>query len=306
MNPLDSLLQALQPKQNPNQQDIYPLGQGHGLPADIANFALNNLYQYGKSFAPANAQMQQLFQTAQQGRPDPQLLNSLMASVSGYVNPIAGVTMPGGKFFHGTPEAFNEFDPAMSKSSGLVGPGVSYLTNNPTVAADYAKGATHGIGPMTDEALTTYLKNNNYDLAHMKNFAPNIRPYQLAPHNAFVTDQPLGQADMDSMLRTLQTSLGTPTSGGFQKGSQAGRAANVQAAVRQQVGKPGQATFDTLTNMLGPERTNQILKQAGFQSIYYPGGALMGEIPHQAVNVLDPSIMTNLFDFLAGKTGAAK
>jgi hypothetical protein len=51
--------------------------------------------------------------------------------------------------------------------------------------------------------------------------------------------------------------------------------------------------------MLGPDRTNQILKQAGFQAIEYPGGSIMGDIQHRAINVLDPSIMRNLFEALA-------
>ncbi len=216
----------------------------------------------------------------------------------------------GGRYFHGTPNVYNEMDPAVSKASGAVGPGVGYLTNTPSVAEDYAMGATHGATPMQMQDLTRVLQGTAGEHQRIQNlaselpagFAPNIRPYLVKNHNALVTNQPFPQEDMDALVRTLQQTLGTASPGSFQKGGAANRAANVVAAVKPQVGQEGQQIWDTLNGMLGPDRTNQILRQAGFQSIQYPGGDITGSATkHTAINVLDPSIMQNLFDALVGK-----
>ena len=212
----------------------------------------------------------------------------------------AAQAVAGGRFFHGTPKVFDKFDPLLSKSSGLVGPGHAYLTSSPKVAGGsglphapggYAAGATHmeSSAPTIEQAMSAGMQ-------------PNIRPYQVKPHNSLVTDKPFPQQDMDMLLNAIRQNLGTPQPGSFQKGNQANRATNVANSVRSQSGGSGQQVYDQLLNTLGPDRANQVVKQAGFQSIQYPGGNLMGDEAHQAMNVLDPSIMQNLFEALAGST----
>lgn len=291
MNPLETILQALG-----------SIGQGTPASAQgiqqeqLANRQLNQpgtvtVGDQKVSFPPSVMGSERQGQLLGQQSPllatISQLVNSLnpidwMGGMQGAEQALPAL---GGRFFHGTPNVFKEFDPAVSKASGLVGPGIAYLTDNPKVAETYAQGVTHGIQGLGD-------------------ISPNIRPYAVQNFNAFKTSQSLPQTDLDALTRSILTSLGE-SSGGFQKGSQVNRAQNVVNAIRPQADS-GQAVFDTLQSMLGPERTNQVLKNAGFQAIEYPGGAIMGDTPHRAINVLDPSIMQNLFEVLAGSGGVAK
>lgn len=207
--------------------------------------------------------------------------------------------IPGGRFFHGTPKVFNEFDPKLSKSEGLVGPGVAYMTNSaehaggtgvPGTHGGYAAGATHGIGqaPTVEQAVAAGLQ-------------PNIRPYAVKPHETLDIAQPLAQADMEKILLGVREHFSNaPATTGFSKSkvNPAQRIQNVQAAVKGSTGHFGQDAFAILQQIVGPETANSILRKGGFQSISYPGGALMGGTPHKAINVLDPTIMKNLFDSL--------
>lgn len=286
MNPLDQLLQMLFGQAKPRQD----LGEA----APVATFA-------GRVVHPSDT-TQTVMARMPMGSGEGDINAALQATLGSLVQPAMGAAtkalapkllammVPGGRFFHGTPNVFNEFDPARSKSSGLAGPGVAYLTDNPTVASDYAAGATNGVGA-----------NPSIQKAIAQGMQPNIRPYLVKTHNSFVTEAPMGAQDMSALLAALGRDLGQSSSGGFQKGGSANRAANAQAAVRAQAGGPGQAVYDTLTNMLGPDRANQVIKNAGFQSIQYPGGTIMGDVQHRAINVLDPAIMQNLFDALMGK-----
>lgn len=214
---------------------------------------------------------------------------------------LLAMMVPAGRAYHGTGAVYPEFDPNMSRASGKVGPGVGYTTDNPTVAGGtgapnapggYAAGATQlaKSAPTIEEAIAAGLQ-------------PNIRAYWGKEHNSFITDKPFPQADMDALIASIRQGLGGQvSSGGFQKGgagAAANRTNNAIAAVKSQAGGLGQGVFDTLQNMFGPERTNQLIKNAGFQSITYPGGQTMGEIPHTARNVLDPTILQNLYEALA-------
>ena len=299
---------------------------------------LQSLYQaFGvdmPQYDPAEAQAQhQLAQQGSvmaqspqpfQGHPVLGPLTQVLGQALDFANPInwmggpAGVagamTVPAGEMFHGTPSVFEEFNPAVSKASGLVGPGVAYMTDNPLqVASDYAMGATHGVFPMDTDQLTQILKMSpgSQNAFHggpiPADYAPNIRPYQMAEHNSFVTQEPFPQKDMDALLQSLRESTPPSSSeGGFSKVSPGQRMANVAKQVQGLTGESGKAVYDTLVNNLGPERANQVIKNAGFKSISYEGGSIMGGTPHRAVNVLDSSILQNLFDFLAGKAGTVK
>lgn len=66
--------------------DIYPLGQGNGLLTDIANFALNNIYQYGQRAKASNQQLSQgMSDVASGGSGD--LLSDAISSARG-VSPL--------------------------------------------------------------------------------------------------------------------------------------------------------------------------------------------------------------------------
>lgn len=207
---------------------------------------------------------------------------------------IMAMLVPSMRMYHGTPSAFQEVNPALAKSSGLFGPG-HYVTNEPAVASEYAQGATHGVSPMSNEQLTSMMKLNppgNFysQLDLPQEYSPNIRPYQVAEHNTFMTNQPVAQADIDRLAASASKVAG-----------EGRRAQNAAATVRSNAGELGKKVWQSLADFMGPEKANQAMLNAGFQSISYPGGDIMGTIPHQARNVLDPSIMQNLFDALTGK-----
>ena len=84
-------------------QDIYPLGQQGGLLKDILNFALNNLYQYGKKTEAANQERARLFADLKGGRSNPQAMRGLMDEAMN-INPVMGKIQPGGWAAH-SPEA---------------------------------------------------------------------------------------------------------------------------------------------------------------------------------------------------------
>lgn len=299
MNPLESLYQAL--------------GSQPYDPAEAQ--AHQQLAQQGSVMAKAP--------TPFQGHPVLGPLTQVLSQALDFANPInwmggapgavEALPVPGGPMFHGTSHAFEELSPQFSKSSGLVGPGVGYFTDNPLhVASDYAMGATQGVAPMAPEELTALLKakppGDYYSQLDLpRDYAPNIRPYQMAPHESFVTQEAFPQKDMDRLMQALRQAEPPPsTRGGFFKGNPAKRMENVARQVQGLTGESGKAVYDTLVNNLGPERANQIIKDAGFKSISYEGGQLMGGTPHRAVNVLDSSILQNLFDFLVGRAGTVK
>ena len=85
----DAAVQAAQQTSNAwshGPEDIYPLGQGHGLGADIINFALNNLYQYGQRTKASNENMAQVMSNISQGKPAGDLGPLIQDAIS--VNPI--------------------------------------------------------------------------------------------------------------------------------------------------------------------------------------------------------------------------
>lgn len=89
----DAAVQAAQQTSNAwshGPEDIYPLGQGHGLGADIINFALNNLYQYGQRTKASNENMAQVMSNISQGKPAGDLGPLIQDAIS--VNPIMAGT----------------------------------------------------------------------------------------------------------------------------------------------------------------------------------------------------------------------
>lgn len=80
---------VLNAKENP---DIYPLGQGHGLVADLLNFGLNNLYRYGQRSGQFNDRVASALQDIQAGgHPD---LSPLVSDIISTNPASAGVLGP--------------------------------------------------------------------------------------------------------------------------------------------------------------------------------------------------------------------
>lgn len=75
-----------------DQPDIYPLGQGHGLFADLLNFGLNNLYRYGQRSGEFNNRVASTLQDIQAGNhPD---LSPLVSDIVSTNPASAGVLGP--------------------------------------------------------------------------------------------------------------------------------------------------------------------------------------------------------------------
>lgn len=228
--------------------------------------------------------------------------------------------IPASRGFHGTPvtpEGPLTPNYGGSDTGGLVGPGL-YLSNNPEVTSglpgpgkspSYAFGATQGVqhAPVTVEQATQFLRTGNtpYGEGVPANYAPQTHAFQVSKHNSFITDKPVPQAEYDAILNALKQH--TTERGASSKGLSAERiAANQVANVKSQA-KPGDfgaKIWEALQTTIGPRRANDVLQKAGFQSISYPGGHLSGDtLKHQAVNILDPKILQNLFDYLASIQG---
>jgi hypothetical protein len=210
---------------------------------------------------------------------------------------VQNIMRKGGEVFHGSPHIFGEVDVKKTNPGSLVGPG-HYVTDNPTIANTYAEGATAlnaAAGSPGAGALEKIAQN-------MK---PNIRSYQMAPHNTLDTSIPLPKGDFSRIVKALQEAEFVQKAG--KHGTitpamqQANAVANFTGSVLPDV-SPSQQAWSTLASMFGNEKANDLLKKAGFQSITYPGGRVLGGEQHQATNVLDPSILSNLvIQYLRGQ-----
>ena len=78
---------------DPQNQDVYPLGQGNGLLADALNFAMNNFYQYGNKAKDWNQRVGSTFDAIQQGKPTTEL-SPLISDITGYSPMTAGMIKP--------------------------------------------------------------------------------------------------------------------------------------------------------------------------------------------------------------------
>jgi hypothetical protein len=212
------------------------------------------------------------------------LLDALLAfgpSPLDAAGPSQAVMVPASKVFHGTPFAYKAVD--MAKASKNLGPS-HFVTTSADLAGDYAKGMFMDSTAKAGQEL-----------------APNIRPYMMKQHNSLISQQPVGQTDLDSIMLALRQNYNpAPRVGKHGTVSSERQRENLlnEFASRLTPQSRGSDVRESLTSALGLEGGEDMLRKAGFQSIQYAGEEA-GSALQQATKVLDPGILDNLFDALS-------
>lgn len=283
MNPLDQLLQALfgQAQARPDIGAKQPVATFAGRvvhPGDTTQSALARM-----PMGSGEGDLSTALQTTLGALAQP----TMTAGGKLLATKLLAMMVPSGRVFHGSPMPFGKIDLSNADPNSLVGPG-HYVTSSPSLASEYAGGAT--AQSLENLAL------------QMREPQPNVRPYQMQAHNSLVTNMPVSESDIASVLKALQQREFAPKTAKHGTITPEQQRSNAVAGVESSVlpeASPGQQLWDALTRALGPQGANDTLRSAGFQSIQYPGGRIMGSEPHQATAVLDPSILQNYFDFAA-------
>lgn len=242
---------------------------------------------------------------------------------------------PGGKFAHASPYAFDEL--AESTGRGLYAGRGRYLSNAPfqkkpnPVLDEYAMGSTYPGGPQkliedmnlptSQDASWTKAISRAKDMGRIKEAAdltqqlaeiqasragspqlgPNIRAFQVKPHETFNMDTALDRKDLDLLRNAL---LDPDKMQGLDP-----TARNLALRILSSTGgdgpNMGTSLLHTLSRGLTGDKAGgdlsplltRLMKEAGFDSISYQGGihAGRGDQLHDALNVLNPSILRDFF-----------
>ncbi|MCI0565558.1 MAG: hypothetical protein MN733_44405 [Nitrososphaera sp.] len=237
---------------------------------------------------------------------------------------LLGITAPAGRVFHGSTSVIDKIDPRRNVGDAtlLRGPGF-YVSTSPEVVGapfgSYAAGSTR-FGPdssvdkivqlAADRLMLARLTADKQKAAELLRQAdelrPNVLPFQQRAHNTFDV-QNFPKEDQRALLNAV---LAFPfadkvTKHGTTTGAQ--RAKNLAALLGegQETLPSGETVFKTLQDTVGGDLANEIIRNAGFQSIKHPGGLILGAgKPHTAFNVLDEEILEPFVDFAAARKAA--
>ena len=268
-----------------------------------------------RSIMPGVNALQQRQNLSQAPYVDPTLLNAVLG----------GVMVPAENVYHGSTSVINKINPQHNagRTDLLRGPGF-YTTNNPAVASEYAAGMTQ-YGPSSSverimqqaddlNALAKVSANSASKakfLEQADNLRPNVMPFEMQPHNTFdVSNFPTD--DINSLLAAVRRQPWQDKATKYGTVSAETQAQNLHNSLVNSFTNPGmsplnnpltpgESVFQTLHSIMGPDKANALLREAGFQSIKHPGGILMGGPKHTAYNVLDEAILEPLVKAMAKK-----
>lgn len=125
---------------------------------------------------------------------------------------------------------------------------------------------------------------------------PNVTKYAFEPDDVLDIRAPLGQKEYSRLVRTL---MAQPRPAHAKRGTARAeaplnRAERALADIRQLRAQAMRnepvamnAAWHALVDRLGPTRANEVVREAGFDAIAYPGGAMTGGKPHNALVVLN-------------------
>lgn len=177
------------------------------------------------------------------------------------------------RVYHGTQNAFEQFDPAASKRGNLYGPGF-YFTEDPRVASSYA--ATKPGAQAT----------------------PNVRPANLDITKPLDMDADLGEKLQARLVEAIERKFGrgaadhaldrldayseqhNPTAGVFYK--------MLSQHAMDMDGKP-----------IGQQAVTNAVRELGFDGITHMGGANTGTAPHRVWISFKPEQIVNPFEYEA-------
>lgn len=243
----------------------------------------------------------------------------------------------GGPRYHGTPHVF---DKVKISDEGLGGPGY-YLTDLAEVAGDYARGDTFGgvnrlqRGPSgLQEAMQQAIlaekswKNRSQQLlargdttgaadalslseeayAMGSKLGPNIRKYQLKPHETFNMDKFLDPKDIARMREAAGKGYYATEAGQGARdllGSlNVGNSANTGSDLMYALGS-ALMPINNASQKEAMNAVNKFLKHAGFGSVTMAGGTRQGVATsgpkHEAMSLLDLSLIEPYYNWLAAQ-----
>jgi hypothetical protein len=206
--------------------------------------------------------------------------------------PMLASIIPAKPVFHGTPSQIAGGLPneQMGQKYGdMVGSPGHYVSESPHAASEYSKGAI----------------SEAHHLLGKDNYGPNVRPYMMKEHQALGTNIPVTAQELAGVLAAIDKHYNpAPKQNKHGMVSTDQQRGNLRSAVENGMlpdVSPGEHLRGILSGMLGQEAGENMLKQGGFKSIYYPGehSSTMGMENAQAYKVLDNSILQNLFEFFA-------